>query len=128
MSKLPFSAAGKIDRKRLQSLVEGMADSLLKEYLPKVVASGFNSGTELTLQSLWSTLFETPRSEIHAHSTFHALGGDSISALNLVSMLRRHGYEIKVNDILSRNTLRQQATLLDGTIKSNEAIITVAAQ
>lgn len=128
VSKLPFSAAGKIDRKRLQVLVEGMADNLLKDYLPKEVASEIKSGAELTLQSLWSALFETPMNEIHANSTFHALGGDSISALNLVSMLRRHGYEIKVNDILSRNTLRQQAALMDGSTKSNEAVATVTAQ
>lgn len=59
--------------------------------------------------------------EIHANSSFHALGGDSISALNLASMLRRHGYEIKVNDILSMNTLRQQAALMDESTKANEA-------
>lgn len=128
VSKLPFSTAGKVDRKRLQVLAEGMADSLLKQYLPKEVASEINSETELTLQSLWSALFETPSNEIHANSTFHALGGDSISALNLVSMLRRYGYEIKVNDILSRNTLRQQAALMDGSTRSNKADRTVTAQ
>ncbi|KAI3336418.1 putative nonribosomal peptide synthase [Xylariaceae sp. AK1471] len=126
VSKLPFSVAGKIDRKRLQSLVEGMDDGVLKEYLPKEEASEINSGTELTLQGLWSTLFETPMDEIHANSSFHAMGGDSISALNLVNMLRRHGYEIKVSDILSRNTLRQQAALIDESIKSDEAVVTAS--
>jgi amino acid adenylation domain-containing protein len=118
LSKLPFSAAGKIDRKRLQVLVESMTDGQLKEYLPQELASEITSGAEFTLQSLWSALFDTPINEIHASSSFHALGGDSISALNLVSMLRRHGYDIKVKDILSRKTLRQQAELMENSIKS----------
>lgn len=52
MLSLPFSNAGKIDRKRLQALVEGMANGLLREYLPKEEASEIYSGSELTLQSL----------------------------------------------------------------------------
>ncbi|KAJ5369521.1 non-ribosomal peptide synthetase [Penicillium cosmopolitanum] len=124
VAKFPFSAAGKVDRKRLQGLVEGMADNLLKHYLPKEVISAITTETELNLQLLWSELFETPLDQIHANSSFHALGGDSISALNLVSMLRRQGYEMKVSDILSRNTLRQQAALMEQSIKSNTTVTT----
>ncbi|OQE36922.1 hypothetical protein PENCOP_c011G06840 [Penicillium coprophilum] len=120
----PFSVAGKVDRKRLQALVEGMTDNLLKHYLPKEVKSAIITGTELNLQSMWSELFETPADQIHANSSFHALGGDSISALNLVSMLRRQGYETKVSEILSRNTLRQQAALLEGNIKPDTTLTT----
>lgn len=119
VAKFPFSAAGKVDRKCLQALVEGMADDLLKNYLPKEVTSAITTDAELKLQSMWSELFETPIDQIHANSSFHALGGDSISALNLVSMLRRQGYETKVSDILSRKTLRQQAALMEERIESD---------
>lgn len=43
-------------------------------------------------------------------------------------MLRRHGQEIKVNEILSRNTLQQHAALMDRSTNPNEAVATVAAQ
>jgi amino acid adenylation domain-containing protein len=105
----PLMPSGKVDRKRLQAMVEEMADDRLKEYLPKQEEVEITSDTEMVLQSLWSAVFKTPSESIHGNSTFHTLGGDSISALNLVSMIRRHGYEIKVNDILSNPTLRAQA-------------------
>ncbi|KAF7128709.1 hypothetical protein CNMCM5793_003560 [Aspergillus hiratsukae] len=113
VSKLPSLTSGKIDRKQLTALVEGMADSVLKGYLPHSETSEkINSEAEQELQSLWSALFDTPAEEIHANSTFHTLGGDSISALNLGSMLRRRGYKIQINDILSSSTLREQAALM----------------
>ncbi|EDP52231.1 hypothetical protein EMGR_001523 [Emarellia grisea] len=112
VSKLPSLTSGKIDRKRLTALVEGMADNVLKSYLPHSETSEICSEAERELQSLWSALFDTPAEDIHANSTFHALGGDSISALNLGSMLRRRGYKIQINDILSRSTLREQAALM----------------
>ncbi|PKX88642.1 putative nonribosomal peptide synthase [Aspergillus novofumigatus IBT 16806] len=112
VSKLPSLTSGKIDRKRLTALVEGMADGVLKSYLPHSDISEINSEAERELQLLWSALFDTPAENIHANSTFHALGGDSISALNLGSMLRRRGYKIQINDILSSSTLREQAALI----------------
>ncbi|KAF1836440.1 putative nonribosomal peptide synthase [Decorospora gaudefroyi] len=118
VSKFPLSPAGKIDRKRLRTAVETMADSELKDYLPKQEESECITKSELTLRSAWSALFQTSVDDIHANSSFHALGGDSISALNLVSMLRRYGYDLKVSDIVSTTTLRQQARLVDASIES----------
>ncbi|KAL5363155.1 Nonribosomal peptide synthetase 7 [Aspergillus floccosus] len=112
VSKLPSLTSGKIDRKRLTALVEGMVDSVLKSYLPHTGTAEINSEAEKELQSLWSSLFDIPAEGIHANSTFHSLGGDSISALSLGSMLRQHGYKIQINDILSSSTLREQAALL----------------
>ncbi|GFF64357.1 nonribosomal peptide synthetase 7 [Aspergillus lentulus] len=125
VSKLPSLTSGKIDRKRLTALVEGMADSVLKGYLPHSETSKINSEAERELQSLWSALFETPAEDIHANSTFHALGGDSISALNLGSMLRRRGYKIQINDILSSSTLREQAALM---VKDQPNVDSTAAE
>ncbi|PYI02181.1 nonribosomal peptide synthase [Aspergillus sclerotiicarbonarius CBS 121057] len=112
LSDFPLMVSGKIDRKRLLALAEGMADDDLKEYLPAEEVSEISSDAERKLQLLWSKLFDAPAEDIHANSTFHALGGDSISALNLVSLLRQDGYKVRVNDILSSRTLREQATLL----------------
>lgn len=112
VSKLPSLTSGKINQKRLTALVEGMADNVLKSYLPHSKTLEICSEAEQELQSLWSALFDMPAEDIHANSTFHALGGDSISALNLGSMLRHCGYKIQINDILSRSTLWEQAALM----------------
>ncbi|KAF1359039.1 putative nonribosomal peptide synthase [Lizonia empirigonia] len=118
VSKFPLSPAGKIDKKKLSTAMETMTDNELKDYLPKQEESECITESELTLRSAWSALFKTSIDGIHANSSFHALGGDSISALNLVSMLRRYGYDLKVSDIVSRATLRQQARLIDESIDS----------
>ncbi|KAL6857396.1 NRPS [Amphichorda felina] len=120
VSKLPVMVSAKVDRKRLGALAESMGDHQLKEYLPQKEAADVSSEEELRLQSFWSTLFDTPAEDIHANSTFHEMGGDSISALNLISSLRRLGHDIKVNDILSRPTLREQAVLLSQQQANNE--------
>ncbi|PWY87257.1 non-ribosomal peptide synthetase [Aspergillus sclerotioniger CBS 115572] len=124
LSDFPLMVSGKIDRKRLLALAEGMADDELKEYLPAEEVSEISTDAERKLQLLWSKLFDTPAEDIHANSTFHALGGDSISALNLVSLLRQDGYKVRVNDILTSRTLREQATLL---VDESEAVVAAAA-
>lgn len=126
VSRLPVLASGKTDRKKLIALAEDMADGLLK-YLPAEEALDISTEVEFELQSLWSTLFQIPAADIHANSTFHALGGDSIAALNLGSLLRRKGYNIQMNDILSSPTLRQQAGLMTKpqTGNTNAAVETV---
>ena len=126
VSRLPVLASGKTDRKKLIALAEDMADGLLK-YLPAEEALDISTEAEFELQSLWSTLFQIPAEDIHANSTFHALGGDSIAALNLGSLLRRKGYNIQMNDILSSPTLRQQAGLMTKpqTGNTNVAVETV---
>ncbi|RJE24545.1 Condensation domain protein [Aspergillus sclerotialis] len=112
VSRLPVLASGKTDRKKLIALAEDMDDGVLKKYLPAEEGLDIGTEAEFELQSLWSALFQIPGEEIHANSTFHALGGDSIAALNLGSLLRRKGYNIQMNDILSSPTLRQQAALM----------------
>ncbi|GLB08010.1 nonribosomal peptide synthase [Aspergillus tubingensis] len=112
LSDFPLMSSGKIDRKRLLALTQDLADDELKAYLPAEEISAITSPAEHKLQQLWAKLFDTPADDIHANSTFHALGGDSISALNLVSLLRQEGYQVRVNDILSSRTLRDQAALL----------------
>lgn len=112
VSKFPLMPSGKTDRKNLLALVEGMDDDALREYLPIEEILMINSEAESVLQSSWCALFDVSIETIHANSSFHALGGDSISAISLVSMLRRQGYEIGVNDVLSNPTLKEQAALL----------------
>jgi amino acid adenylation domain-containing protein len=126
VSEFPLSPAGKIDRKKLGAVVEAMTDDEIKNYLPQQEESECITRSELTLRSAWSALFDISTDDIHANSSFHVLGGDSISALNLVSMLRRYGYDLKVSEIVSRATLRQQARLMDESM--NFGVIAAAPQ
>lgn len=113
LAEIPLMISGKADRKLLVALAEGMDDDLMRQYLHKEEGHEIiESEAERVLQSLWSSLFGVPAESVYANSTFHAFGGDSISAINLVSMCRRGGYEMTVKEVLSNPTLKAQAAQL----------------
>lgn len=123
LADIPLMISGKADRKLLVALAEGMDDHLIRQYLHEEERTGIiESEAERVLQSLWSFLFGVPAYTIHANSTFHALGGDSISAINLVSMCRREGYEMTVKEVLSNPTLKAQAAQLKVPILSQQPL------
>ncbi|KAF2836604.1 nonribosomal peptide synthase [Patellaria atrata CBS 101060] len=112
VSKMPLSVSGKANKKELLAFVENMDESLLKEYLGEAEVVEISTGPERVLQNLWASTLNVPLEEIHANSTFHGIGGDSISAINLTSTARRHGYQITVSEILSNPSLREQTPFL----------------
>lgn len=123
LADIPLMISGKADRKLLVALAEGMDDHLMRQYLHEEERTGtIESEAERVLQSLWSLLFGVPAETIHANSTFHALGGDSISAINLVSICRREGYEMTVKEVLSNPTLKAQAAQLKLPILSQQPL------
>ena len=117
--EFPRLTSGKIDRKSLSNLIEAMDPGLLINFQEAMSAVSFKSEfspaqnmQEQVLQTSWATVFETEPSQISTSVTFHALGGDSITAINLVSACRRQGYEILVADIMANPTIQMQAKCL----------------
>ncbi|KAL8728424.1 MAG: hypothetical protein Q9166_005386 [cf. Caloplaca sp. 2 TL-2023] len=115
---LPCLTSGKIDRKSLLRLVEGM-DSDLAKFQEAMSTVSFGSGfataqntEEEVLQEAWATVFEKQPRQVSTSMAFHALGGDSITAINLVSACRRQGYELLVADIMAHPTIKMQAKYL----------------
>ncbi|KAK8018772.1 hypothetical protein PG991_007962 [Apiospora marii] len=72
--------------------------------------SGEMTDLEKTLRNAWAELFDIDAEDIGAADLFYHHGGDSIAAINLVSMLRRNHWSLSVNDCLSYPSLREQAT------------------
>lgn len=123
LADIPLMISGKTDRKLLVALAEGMDDDMMRKYLHKEEGTDIvESEAERVLQSLWSSLFRVPVESINANSTFHAFGGDSISAINLVSICRRGGYEMTVKEILLNPTLKAQAAQLKVPILSQQLL------
>jgi aryl carrier-like protein len=122
VSTFPLTPNGKVDRKRLRQFVEEMPDELLRQYFPHEEKLQVTDEQDHTLRLIWANLFDVPTDVIHGGTTFHSLGGDSISALNLAGVLRRVGYDIRVNDLLSAQTLQAQAKLLSDEHKIGERV------
>ncbi|PGH05896.1 hypothetical protein GX51_02677 [Blastomyces parvus] len=63
------------------------------------------------LQELWSRVLEISQDEVDPNDSFFDLGGDSISAMKLVSEGRMENLELSVMQIFQNRTLRDMAEI-----------------
>lgn len=124
----PLLPSGKINRKALKALAEGLSAADLAKYsgAPAVQSSGVDMSGEMTelektLRNAWAELFDIDADIIGVADLFYNHGGDSIAAINLVSMLRRNNWSLSVNDCLSYPSLREQAARMKSAKQTNGA-------
>lgn len=113
-TKLP---SGKVDRKFYKRQAESMSPQDLAQYCidtagqeHKLVA--VSTEEERVLEGIWSEIFNMPAHEIGSAANFFSLGGDSISAINMVSACRKAGYETTVSQVLKYPVLGDLAVQL----------------
>lgn len=114
--ELPHTASDKLDRRRLRERAAQLSagSNSLEPYSLFQVKSliPLASGVEQDLQLLWSQVLEIDPARIGANSQFTALGGNSITAIRLATMLRQRSSDNKnltVADILQNPVLRDMA-------------------
>jgi amino acid adenylation domain-containing protein/non-ribosomal peptide synthase protein (TIGR01720 family) len=113
VSFFPMTSSGKLNRRLLRTTAEELLSRDASSY-----RLGGRSGrepsteTEKVLQNLWSTLLSVDASNISADDTFFRHGGDSISAMRLVTAARKQGYSISVADIFQAPRLSEIAQKL----------------
>ncbi|KAF9895285.1 Non-ribosomal peptide synthetase [Aspergillus nanangensis] len=89
-------------------LVNELRDSLQK------IWSNTSAQTTLTpaesiLRSSWASILRIPEDKIEVDDNFFRLGGDSVLAMNLVSLLREQGHRLTVADIFQHMRLGDAA-------------------
>jgi len=99
---LPLNQNGKVDRGALPAPRE----SLL---------SGHDDGSprgepETSLAAVWQDVLG--REGVGTHDNYFALGGDSITAIQVVSRLKRRGWRLRVADLFRHPTIAQLAPYL----------------
>lgn len=67
------------------------------------------------LLTLWSRVLSIPQEEIRLSQNFFELGGDSISAMKLVSEAKMEGLELTVAQIFKNRILRDMAEVIQGS-------------
>ncbi|KAL1615419.1 NRPS [Neofusicoccum ribis] len=122
LGQFPQTSSGKTDRRRLKQLAEalGSPEALSRYSLEADLAATaateevgvVRSEMEIFLQGVWASLLSTKKTLIGPSSSFFALGGDSIAAINLVSICRDHKYILTVGDVLKHVTLSRVAACL----------------
>ena len=91
----PLLANGKIDKKALPD-PDGQNLETDSYVAPR-------NEVERTLAGIWETLLGVER--VGINDNFFALGGDSIITIQVVSRVRRSGYELQVGDLFDYQTI-----------------------
>ncbi|OHF00037.1 hypothetical protein CORC01_04683, partial [Colletotrichum orchidophilum] len=112
ISKMPLTVSGKTDRQRLKAIAAKIPHKHLDTLRalqrgatgdgPKVAP---RNDIERRLQSAWSTVLQLDPESIGVNDSFFRLGGDSISAMKLVTAARSVGISITVSDIFQTPVL-----------------------
>lgn len=109
IQEMPVTTAGKTDRRRLRALGTSMWPQYRSSRDKKDVSSQPLNETETLLQTVWMSVLNLSADEASVDAGFSSLGGDSISAMQLVSRCRLHNIVFTVSDILQANTIRKLA-------------------
>ncbi|MEZ0065829.1 non-ribosomal peptide synthetase-like protein [Streptacidiphilus sp. MAP12-20] len=99
---LPTRTSGKVDRNALPWPLPGSE--------PDPAAQRFQ-GTEAWLSERWTEILGVPVTD--SHDDFFSIGGGSLAAARLATLLRERYPAVAVLDVYAYPTLRKQAKLLD---------------
>ncbi|KAK2590970.1 hypothetical protein QQS21_011349 [Conoideocrella luteorostrata] len=118
----PLNAAGKTDRKRLVSVTEAQTPAEIMKYLRTTKAdckSGemdMKTNVEKVLENAWKQVLNRDDGvTFELHDDFFGVGGDSLRAIMLISLLKSKGVHITAQDIFGSKTLRSMANIIYST-------------
>ena len=105
----------KIDRKALRLSIGEMSRAQISEYetgqtnVPVMPATE----TQRLLQNIWAATLGMQAANIGLNANFFQLGGDSVSAIQLISTARTQGMHIKMANVLKNPNLSDMALALE---------------
>ncbi|KAJ5173534.1 uncharacterized protein N7500_001465 [Penicillium coprophilum] len=111
---MPTNASGKLDRNTIRTFVDNIDEESYQLASDLLVDSHFRepqTPMEELLQRVWSSVLKLPINQISATASFLRLGGDSITAMQVMSKCRVEGIFLSVHDILVSKTITELARL-----------------
>ncbi|KAL4902747.1 hypothetical protein BDW74DRAFT_180448 [Aspergillus multicolor] len=119
LRSIPVTRNGKSDRSAVNAWVEAMPTDVDKSH--KSGQSHPSNPTEAKLQQVISQVLNIALDQIGMEQGFLALGGDSITAMQVSSRSRSVGLQLAVKHILKSRTIREAATHATFNTKSTAA-------
>lgn len=112
---MPLTASGKLDRLSLRSLLESLDEQNLSQY---GLSGNFGDETFTEaghrLRDIWAEVLNTTTDRLGSNSHFFRAGGDSVTAMRLVSLTREATPEmtLSVADVFKNPVLSDMAELI----------------
>jgi len=129
LERMPLLISGKIDRKLIKTWIQGMDHGLHRELVEG--ADALEDGAENAiapgsladkLRHLWSEILGVPTEHIGMRTSFIAIGGDSIAAIQIAAQAkRRWGLSATVRSIVSTKTLGHLVALVEESTGGEQA-------
>ncbi|CAI7601318.1 unnamed protein product [Penicillium glandicola] len=112
LSRLPLSPSGKADRKTLRQIASKMEREALEMHLNNPAAEKREPLTEQErfVRASFATALSLNEEAIGMDDNFFALGGDSITAMRVLTLCRRRNMAISMQEFLSKNTVSMFCT------------------
>ncbi|KAJ4130548.1 Nonribosomal peptide synthetase 4 [Fusarium falciforme] len=111
---IPRLQSGKLDRKQTAKWVDDMNEVLYRQLNP-VTATGssedleFSSKAESELHKIWMHVLNLKVEQLGLGQSFLSVGGDSISAMQVMSECRKRGLGLTVSQIIACKSIRALA-------------------
>lgn len=105
LAEFPLNRSGKVDK-------AGLLDPVFAQELTAIEDREINP-TEKMLLDIIENILTISQDQIGLNDSFFNLGGDSITAMQLVRRLNSYDFDIEVVDVFERKTIRSIALYLD---------------
>ncbi|KAF7536955.1 hypothetical protein G7054_g4072 [Neopestalotiopsis clavispora] len=121
---IPSTVTGKLDRRYLRERVKLLSRAQLLSYLGQedTARSMPLTASEKQLQRLWASVLGLALHEVGRNDEWTSLGGDSLGAMQLVSLARREQLFLTVPDILRHKTISLLCQHVKSNVSSTEKI------
>lgn len=110
VTNMPMTTSGKLDRKVLRQLAADVPESQMAAF--RLAGNSGRAPTghiEITLARLWAEVLKLNADSVGAEDSFFRLGGDSISAMRLVTASRKQGMVLNVANVFAQSKLAEMA-------------------
>lgn len=110
VTRMPMTTSGKLDRKVLRSLAAALPESNLTPFRLAGKSGRAPAGdAEVMLARLWASVLKIDAGAVGAEDSFFRLGGDSISAMKLVTAARKDRVMLNVANVFAQPKLLDMA-------------------
>ncbi|USP74910.1 nonribosomal peptide synthetase 4 [Curvularia clavata] len=124
VTRMPMTTSGKLDRKVLRALAAAVPESQLTSFRLAGKSGRAPQGhVEVALANAWASVLKLSggASAIGAEDSFFRLGGDSITAMKLVTAAKKDGILLNVANVFSHPKLIDLAAT--AVVSSSEEIV-----
>ncbi|GIZ45626.1 hypothetical protein CKM354_000878400 [Cercospora kikuchii] len=113
LSAMPLNSSGKINRRKLREIGRDLDVARFAASSSQSIRCPPATERERRLQHMWSQTLHISLDTIGRDSNYFRIGGDSISAMQLMTTARRQGFSLAVSQILTKPCLKDMADAME---------------